>query len=40
MNTTNQLLKLLIRIVIATHNYEPMDGFRKELALIEEKENE
>lgn len=35
MNTTNKLLSLLIRIVIDTHNYEPMEAFREELKQIE-----
>ena len=34
MNTTNQLLYLLIEIVIATHNYEPMSEFKKRLKEI------
>ena len=38
-NTTDRLLVLLIDIVIATHNYEPMDGFRDRLKEIVKNED-
>jgi len=39
MNTTNYLLCLLIDIVIATHNYEPMDEFRMRLIDIKKADD-